>query len=216
VASNIAFGGWFHQGQICMTTGRVLVQEAVLPKLAELLAAKAKALPIGDPASGQVALGPLIDARQSPRIDALVKEAVAAGAKLVAGGTYEGAYYKPTVLTGVTQGMRAFHEEVFGPVVALTAFGSDDEAVALANDNEYGLSAGVFSASVSRALAVGNRLRTGLLHINDQTVADEPHIPFGGTGASGNGTRIGGPANWEEFTQWQWVTIRDKPHAYPF
>jgi benzaldehyde dehydrogenase (NAD) len=78
------------------------------------------------------------------------------------------------------------------------------------------LSAGVFSASVGRAMAIGNRLNTGLLHINDQTVGDEPHIPFGGNNASGNGTRIGGPANWEEFTQWQWVTIKEKPNPYPF
>ena len=98
----------------------------------------------------------------------------------------------------------------------MTTFASDDEAVALANQTEYGLSAGVFSGSVTRALALGNRLKTGLLHINDQTVADEPHVPFGGRGASGNGTRIGGPANWEEFTQWQWLTIKDKPTPYPF
>ena len=111
--------------------------------------------------------------------------------------------------------MRAFDEEVFA--------GRGDRHIRhrgrggrLANGNEYGLSAGVFSKSVGRALALGNRLRTGLLHINDQTVADEPHIPFGGTGASGNGTRIGGPANWEEFTSWQWVTIKDKPNPYPF
>jgi benzaldehyde dehydrogenase (NAD) len=120
------------------------------------------------------------------------------------------------VLSGVKPGMRAFDEEVFGPVASIASFATEDEAVELANSNEYGLSAGVFSRSVGRALALGNRLRTGILHINDQTVADEPHIPFGGTGASGNGTRIGGPANWEEFTSWQWVTIKDKPNAYPF
>jgi benzaldehyde dehydrogenase (NAD) len=112
--------------------------------------------------------------------------------------------------------MRAFDEEIFGPVASVTRFSTDEEAIVLANQTEYGLSAGVISASVSRALAVGNRLRTGLLHINDQTVADEPHVPFGGRGASGNGTRIGGPANWEEFTQWQWVTIQDQARAYPF
>jgi Aldehyde dehydrogenase family len=116
----------------------------------------------------------------------------------------------------VKPGMRAFDEEIFGPVAAITSIGSDDEAVELANHNEYGLSAGVFSADVGRAIAVGNRLNTGLLHINDQTVADEPHVPFGGSGASGNGTRIGGPANWDEFTQWQWMTIKDKPNPYPF
>jgi benzaldehyde dehydrogenase (NAD) len=128
----------------------------------------------------------------------------------------EGPFYKPTALTSVKPGMRAFDEEIFGPVAAITSIGSDDEAIELANHNEYGLSAGVFSADVGRAIAVGNRLNTGLLHINDQTVADEPHIPFGGSGASGNGTRIGGPANWDEFTQWQWMTIKDKPNPYPF
>jgi benzaldehyde dehydrogenase (NAD) len=215
-ASAIAFGAWFHQGQICMTTGTVLAHEKIADALTEKLAEKAAHLPVGDPASGQVALGPVINQGQIERIHGIVTDTVAAGAKLAAGGTFEGPYYRPTVLTGVEPGMRSFREEVFGPVASIVTFSSDDEAVALANDNEYGLSAGVFSASVSRAMAIGNRLQTGLLHINDQTVADEPHVPFGGTGASGNGTRIGGPANWEEFTHWQWVTIKDKPGAYPF
>jgi benzaldehyde dehydrogenase (NAD) len=214
-ASAIAFGAWFHQGQICMTTGRVLAQDKIAPSLTEKLVAKAMHLPVGDPL-GQVALGPVISRAQVDRIDAIVKDTVAAGATLAAGGTFDGPFYRPTVLTGVKPGMRAFDEEVFGPVAAITAFATEDEAVALANQSEYGLSAGVFSADVGRAISVGNRLNTGLLHINDQTVADEPHVPFGGSGASGNGTRIGGPANWEEFTQWQWMTIKDKPNPYPF
>lgn len=211
-----AMGSFFHQGQICMTTGLVIAHEKIVDALTEKLVAKAKHLPVGDPTSGQVALGPVISRSQVDRIHAIVKDTVAAGAKLSAGGTFDGPFYRPTVLSGVQPGMRAFDEEVFGPVAAIAPFATDDEAVALANSNEYGLSAGVFSQSVGRALALGNRLRTGLLHINDQTVADEPHIPFGGTGASGNGTRIGGPANWEEFTNWQWVTIKDKPNPYPF
>ena len=214
-ASAIAFGAWFHQGQICMTTGRILAQNKIVAALTEKLVAKANHLPVGDPL-GQVALGPVINKAQVQRIDGIVKDSVAAGAKLEAGGTFDGPFYKPTVLTGVKPGMRAFDEEIFGPVAAITSIGSDDEAVQLANHNEYGLSAGVFSTDVGRAIAVGNRLNTGLLHINDQTVADEPHIPFGGSGASGNGTRIGGPANWDEFTQWQWMTIKDKPNPYPF
>ena len=214
-ASAIAFGAWFHQGQICMTTGRVLANQRIAAPLTEKLVAKAKHLPVGDPL-GQVALGPVISRAQVERIHGIVKDTVAAGAKLAAGGTFDGPFYRPTVLTGVKPGMRAFDEEVFGPVAAITEFSSDDEAVELANRTEYGLSAGVFSADVGRAIAVGNRLNTGLLHINDQTVADEPHVPFGGTGASGNGTRIGGPANWEEFTNWQWMTIKDKPNPYPF
>jgi benzaldehyde dehydrogenase (NAD) len=214
-ASAIAFGAWFHQGQICMTTGRVLVDGKVAAPLTERLVAKAEHLPVGDPL-GQVALGPVISRAQAERIDGIVKDTVAAGAKLEAGGTFDGPFYRPTVLSGVKPGMRAFEEEIFGPVAAITTFSTDDEAVALANDSDYGLSAGVFSADVGRAIAIGNRLNTGLLHINDQTVADEPHVPFGGSGASGNGTRIGGPANWDEFTQWQWMTIKDKPNPYPF
>jgi benzaldehyde dehydrogenase (NAD) len=214
-ASAIAFGAWFHQGQICMTTGRILAQEKIVASLTAKLVEKANHLPVGDPL-GQVALGPIISKQQVERVDGIVKDSVKAGATLAAGGTFEGPFYKPTVLTGVKPGMRAFEEEIFGPVAAITAFKTDDEAIALANNTDYGLSAGVFSANVGRALAVGNRLSTGLLHINDQTVADEPHIPFGGTGASGNGTRIGGPANWEEFTHWQWLTIKERPNPYPF
>ena len=138
------------------------------------------------------------------------------GAKLSAGGTFDKLFYKPTVIDNVKPGMRAFEEEIFGPVASVTSFSTDDEAIRLANQTEYGLSAAVISRSIGRAMAIGNRLYTGLLHINDQTVHDEPHIPFGGRGASGNGGRIGGPANWEEFTQWQWVTIKDSPLRYPF
>jgi benzaldehyde dehydrogenase (NAD) len=215
-ASNARWGAWLHQGQICMTTGRILVQDKIAPALIERLAAVADHLPVGDPATGQVALGPLINERQRDRVHRLVQDTVKAGATLRAGGTYEGLFYRPTVLAGVMPGMRAFEEEIFGPVASVTTFSTDAEAIALSNQSEFGLSAGVISSSVSRALALGNRLKTGILHINDQTVGDEPHVPFGGRGASGNGTRVGGPANWEEFTQWQWVTVQDAAAAYPF
>jgi benzaldehyde dehydrogenase (NAD) len=119
------------------------------------------------------------------------------------------------VLSGVTPGMAAYEEEIFGPVAPIIVFDQEDEAVRLANETEYGLSAGVLG-SMERAMRVGGKLRTGLLHINDQTVADEVVNPFGGVGASGNGTSIGGPANWEEFTQWQWLTVAGKAPAYPF
>jgi len=215
-ASNARWGAWLHQGQICMTTGRILVDRRIAPALVDRLASVADHLPVGDPARSQVALGPLINAQQRDKVHALVHDTVAAGARLRAGGTYEGLFYRPTVLEGVRPGMRAFDEEIFGPVAPVTTFETEDEAVSLANQTEFGLSAGVISGSVSRALALGNRIRTGILHINDQTVGDEPHVPFGGRGASGNGTRVGGPANWEEFTQWQWVTIQDRPTQYPF
>jgi len=135
---------------------------------------------------------------------------------LHAGGSHDGLFFEPTALGGVRAGMRAFDEEVFGPVASVTPFATDDEAVALANQTDYGLAAAVMSRSVGRALAIGKRLRTGLLHINDQTVLGDPHAPFGGRGMSGNGSRVGGPANWDEFTQWQWVTVRDAPPSYPF
>jgi benzaldehyde dehydrogenase (NAD) len=215
-ASNARWGAWLHQGQICMTAGRILVQKGIAKQLVERLVGVANALPVGDPAKGNVALGPIINEDQLKRVHSIVQDSVKAGANLKAGGTYEGLFYRPTVLDAVTPGMRAFDEEIFGPVASVTTFSSDDEAVALSNQTEYGLSASVISGSVTRALALGNQLKTGLLHINDQTVADEPHVPFGGRGASGNGTRIGGPANWEEFTQWQWLTIKDKATAYPF
>ena len=199
-----------------MSTGLVLVHHKLADKLIELLVEKAKHLPVGDPAAQQVALGPLINQRQRDRVHSIVQDSIKQGANLQAGGSYDRLFYRPTVLTEVKPGMRAFDEEVFGPVASVVSFATDDEAVQLANMTEYGLSLGILSSSTGRALAMAGRIPTGLLHINDQTVADEPHAPFGGRGASGNGGRHGGPANWEEFTQWQWVTIKDSAPKYPF
>src|SRR5271168_2386608 len=152
-ASAIAFGAWFHQGQICMTTGRVLARDQIAAPLTKKLVEKAQHLPVGDPMT-QVALGPIINRAQVERIHAIVKDTVAAGATLAAGGTFDGPFYRPTVLTGVKPGVRAFDEEVFGTVASITSFSTEDEAVTLAK-SEYGLSAGVFSADVGRAIAVG-------------------------------------------------------------
>jgi benzaldehyde dehydrogenase (NAD) len=216
-ASNVAWGAYLHQGQICMASNRVLVHRGIADELTVRLIDRAKRLPVGDPSKGpDVAVGPLISKAQLERADSIVQDTLKAGAKLEAGGTYEGLFYQPTVLSRVAPGMRAFEEELFAPVVALTTFETDEEAVSLANRTEYGLSAGVISGSAGRALNVGNRLRTGLLHINDQTVHDSVLNPFGGRGISGNGTNIGGPSNWEEFTQWQWVTMKAEATSYPF
>lgn len=215
-ASNAAWGAWLHQGQICMASNRVLVHESIAEALAARLVAKAAHLPVGDGATGQVALGPLIDARQRDRVHAVVQEALEAGAQLLAGGSYEGLFYRPTVLAGVKPGMRCVDEEVFGPVLNLITFGSDDEAVALANDHGGGLAAAVISRSVGRAMALAQRLRAGMVHVNDQTINDDATNPFGGPGVAGNGNVHGGPADWEAFTTWQWVTVKDTPPAYPF
>ncbi|KAB7769689.1 benzaldehyde dehydrogenase [Xanthomonas maliensis] len=215
-ASAVAFGAYMHQGQICMATGRVLVQRKVAQALTERLAEKARHLPVGDPASGTVALGPIIDERQLQHVVDIVRDSVAAGAVVEAGGSHEGLFYAPTVLSNVRPGMRVFDEEVFGPVINIVAFDSDEEAVALANQGEYGLATGILSASLTRAMALGEQLHSGMLHINDQTVADEVVNPFGGTGASGNGTSMGGPADWEQYTHWQWMTIKTNIPHYPF
>ena len=151
-ASNAAWGAYLHEGQICMATSRVLVHESLAEGLVQRLSEKANRLQVGNPATGQVALGPIINQRQLKNIDGIVKDTVAAGATLAAGGTADGPFYRPTVLAGVRPGMRAFDEEIFGPVASVTTFSSDDEAVSLANRSEYGLSAGVISASAGRAL----------------------------------------------------------------
>ena len=215
-ASSVAWSAYLHQGQICMATGKVLAHRKVVRELTERLVEKAKKLPVGDPNSQQVALGPLISERQLLRVDGIVQDAVQRGAILRAGGTYDKLFYKPTVLEDVRPDMRVFQEEVFGPVAAVVPFDSDDEAIALNNNTDYGLSVGVMTQSIERAMNFTARLKTGIIHINDQTVADEPWVPFGGRGASGNAGRHGGVANWEEFTQWQWVTIQDRATPYPF
>jgi len=211
-----AFGSFMHQGQICMTTGRHVVDAAIVDDYANLLAEHANHLPVGDPKSGQVALGPLIDAKQRDRVHAMVTETVSAGATLLAGGTYEELFYRPTVLTNVDTGARAYCEEVFGPVAPIVSYSSLDEAVSLASASPYGLSLGILSNDGLRALELASRIPTGAIHINDQTVADEAVIPFGGTGSSGNGSRMGGMANLDAYTETQWVTAQSEMPIYPF
>jgi benzaldehyde dehydrogenase (NAD) len=164
-----------------------------------------------------VALGPLIDGGQRDKVDALVQASVGAGATLAAGGTYEGLFYAPTVLAGVEVDMPAFTEEIFGPVAPVTRFSSVDEAVTLATSSEYGLSLGIITKDVMKGLALADRIPTGIVHINDQTVNDEANSPFGGVLASGTGSRFGGAAaNVDAFTETRWVTLRSTTPRYPF
>jgi benzaldehyde dehydrogenase (NAD) len=215
-ASAGAWGSFLHQGQICMAAGRHLVHRAVAADYVTRLAAHAERLRTGDPFRADVQLGPIINAAQLARVDRIVRESVALGARLVTGGTPRGPYYPPTVLDGVTPEMPAFTEELFGPVAAVTTVDDDDHAAELADRTEYGLSAAVQTGDSRRGRALAARLRTGIVHVGDQTVNDEAHVPFGGRGASGNGTRYGSEHSWDEFTQWQWVTVRDTPARYPF
>lgn len=215
-ASAGAFGSYLHQGQICMTTGRHLVHESLVDAYVAALVEKAGNLPVGDPAGGQVALGPIIDEKQAARVESIVTRAVDAGATVAAGGTRDGLFFAPTVLTGVTPSNPAYVEEIFGPVAPVVSFATTDEAVALVNDSEYGLSVGILG-DVGEAMKIADRVRSGKVHINEQTVSDEANAPFGGVGASGNGSRFGGAAaNLEAFTEVQWLTVRPSIAPYPF
>jgi benzaldehyde dehydrogenase (NAD) len=215
-ASAGAWGSFLHQGQICMTTGRHLVHEAVYDDYVAALSEKASHLPVGDPASGQVALGPIIDERQRDKVHALVTASTDAGAKLAAGGTYEGLFYQPTVLSEVTPQMPAWAQEVFGPVAPVIRFSTAEEAAALAAQTEYGLSLGILTKDVMRGLELARKIPTGIVHINEQTVDDEANVPFGGIFDSGTGTRFGGTANLDAFTETRWITIRGDIAPYPF
>lgn len=214
--SAAAWGAFLHQGQICMQAGRHLVHQSIAEEYGRKLAERANRLVVGNPYNAEVHLGPLINARQRDCVALVVSESVASGARVLAGATYNGLYYQPTVLADVLPDMPAFKDEIFGPVAPITTFSTDDEAIELVNGSPYGLAAAVHSRTMSRALGVAKRLKCGMVHINDQTVNNEFHVPFGGMGDSGNGGRFGGPANVHEFTQSQWISIVEAATPYPF
>jgi benzaldehyde dehydrogenase (NAD) len=216
-ASAGAYASFQFQGQVCFATGRHIVHRNVADEYVDLLAQKARGLRTGDPYREDVELGPIVNEQQLRRVDDIVQRSIRdGGARLVEGATYDGLFYRPTVLADVRLDSPAWTDEIFGPVAPVVTFSSDDEAVELANASEYGLSAGVFSRSISRGLAIANRIRAGMVHVNDQTINDEATIPFGGMGISGNGGRFGAEANLDTFTQWQWLTVRDTPGSFPY
>jgi acyl-CoA reductase-like NAD-dependent aldehyde dehydrogenase len=213
-AAAASFGAFFHQGQICMSTERILVERAVADELAGKLAARASALPVGDPREEGTAIGPLINSDAVRRVTELVEDAVARGAEALSGGAPDGPCFPPTVLKEVTPDMRVYAEESFGPLLTVIPVDGPDEAVRIANDTEYGLSAAVFSRDVPAALELAQRIESGICHVNDTTVHDEPQMPFGGVKGSGWG-RFGGRAALEEFTELRWITVQDQPRHYP-
>ena len=215
-ASAGAYASFQFQGQVCFAVGRHIVHRSVAEAYIGALAEKARRLRLGDPFREQVDLGPIVNERQLDRVDGIVRRSIDGGARLVEGGTHDGLFYRPTVLADVTRDLPVWTDETFGPVAPVVTFDTDEEALELANDSEYGLAGAVYSRSVSRGLALAQRIRSGMVHVNDQTVNDEAVVPFGGMGMSGNGSRFGGAANWDEFTQWQWVTVRDDPKSFPF
>lgn len=216
-AVNLAvWGNYLNQGQICMSIGRHLVHESLFEEYVEKLSAKAESMAVGDPSAGQVHMGPVIDATQRDRIHAWVQEAAAAGAEVRAGGSYDGLFYRPTVIARPPRDAKVFAEEVFGPVISVVPYATDDEAAELAADTEYGLSLGILTADAMAGYELATRIPTGIVHINDQTVNDEANTPFGGVRSSGTGARHGGAeANIEAFTETRWITLRREPAQYP-
>ena len=216
-ASAAAWGSFLHQGQICMTAGRHLVHASLADEFTALLAAKAEAVTVGDPTDESNVLGPVIDERQREQIHRIVTDTVSAGATLLAGGKYDGLFYRPTVLANVPVDSPAFRQEIFGPVAPVVTYDSVDEAIEIINDSEFGLSVGFLTSDAFRAFELAGRIESGMVHINDQTVDDEATIPFGGTKASGVGGRFGGTrANLESFTETQWITMQSSIERYPF
>ena len=208
------FGAFMNQGQICMSTERLIVDEKVADQFVAKLAARAAKLPAGDP-RGHVVLGSLISRQAAEKMDELIADAVGKGARLVAGGKRSGTVVEATILDHVTPDMRIYAEESFGPVKPVIRVSGEGEAIRVANDTEYGLSSAVFSKDIQRALGVAARIASGICHINGPTVGDEAQMPFGGVKGSGYG-RFGGKAAIAEFTDLRWVTIEDPGQHYPF
>lgn len=210
-----AFGAFMHQGQICMSVERLIVQDGIAPEFCKRLAAKAESLPIGDPSNPETVIGPMINDQQVQVVHNQVSEALEKGAHLLTGGAYEGRVYKPTVLTGVTRDMKIFREETFGPTAPIITFSTDEEALEIANDCEYGLSSGLITNNLQRALYFAENIESGMVHVNDSSVYDEPYCPFGGCKQSGIG-REGGRHSMEEMSEMKWVTIQKGQRQFPF
>jgi benzaldehyde dehydrogenase (NAD) len=209
-----AFGAFMNQGQICMSTERIIPVAAVAEEFAQRFAAKARSMASGDPREGKTPLGAVVDRRTVERVNALIDDAVAAGARVLAGGKAHEVVMPATVIDGVTSKMKLYREESFGPIVAIIRATDEADAIRLANDSEYGLSAAVFTGDAARGLRVARQIRSGMCHINGSTVHDEAQMPFGGVGASGYG-RFGGAAGIDQFTELRWITIETAPGHFP-
>jgi acyl-CoA reductase-like NAD-dependent aldehyde dehydrogenase len=208
------FGAFFHQGQICMSTERIIVDETIADAFVEKFVARAEAIRAKDPRDPDCVVGAMITENAAQRVKGLIDDAVVKGAKLRCGGRQEGVFIDPTILDGMTPGMRLYEEECFGPVATIMRVSGADEAVSIANDTDYGLASAVHSRDIARALDVARRLETGICHINGATIQDEPQMPFGGVKSSGYG-RFGGKAGIEAFTELRWITIETGPAHYP-
>jgi acyl-CoA reductase-like NAD-dependent aldehyde dehydrogenase len=210
-----AFGAYLHQGQICMSTRRIYVERSIADEFIGKLAEKTKDLKVGDPKEHDTVIGPLINEQALATVKGRVEQAVSAGAKVLAGGEAVGPCFQATLLTDVPDDSEFAKHETFGPVAAVEIVDSAEEAVEKANQTSYGLSAGIITSDRDRGFSLAQLIDSGIVHVNDQTVADEPQMPFGGVKDSGFG-RFGGQAAVDEFTELRWVSIRNGSHPFPF
>jgi acyl-CoA reductase-like NAD-dependent aldehyde dehydrogenase len=193
-------------GQVCVSVQRLFVQRAVVDVLTEQLVARAGQMKAGDPRDAAISVGPMIDIAEAERAEAWVREAVAGGAIILVGGTRNGSVFSPTVLANVRNGMKVLDEEIFAPVVSIIPFESFEEAVARVNDTPYGLSAGIFTKNIDRALRAARKVEVGLFNINNTSANRADLMPYGGCKASGFG-REGPRAAIREMTEERLVTI---------
>jgi acyl-CoA reductase-like NAD-dependent aldehyde dehydrogenase len=203
-----------NQGQICMSTERIIVVEAVADAFAEKFAAKAKSMATGDPREGTTPLGAVVDQKTVTHVNSLLEDALSKGAKALSGGKSDTVLMPATVVDGVTSAMNLYSDESFGPIVAIIRAKDEADAIRLANDTQYGLSASVFTKDIARGLKVARQIQSGICHVNGPTVHDEAQMPFGGVGASGYG-RFGGKAGIDSFTELRWITVETQPGHYP-
>ena len=208
------WGAFLHQGEICMSTERIIVEKTIAKAFTDRLKTRAQEIPMGDPTNPATAIGPLINQAAVDKVHAHVQEAIAGGANLVTGGQYDNLVYHPTVVDDVDPEMRIFREQTFGPVAPIVVVKDREEALAVANNSDYGLSSGIITNDFNSAMDMALRLEMGMVHINDQTVNDEPQAPFGGVKGSGYG-RFGGQSALDEFTELKWINVQRKPRTFP-
>ncbi|MDG6096476.1 aldehyde dehydrogenase [Alteromonas sp. ZYF713] len=209
-----AFGAYMNQGQICMSTERLVVVDSIADDFVAAFKAKVSTMETGDPREGNTPLGAVIDMKTVEKVNALIDDAVSKGATLVTGGKADSVLMPATILDGVTEDMAIYADESFGPVVAVIRAKDEADAIRIANDSEYGLSAAVFSNDIANALKVAKQIKSGICHVNGPTVHDEAQMPFGGVGDSGYG-RFGGKAGIDQFTELRWITVETEPGHYP-
>jgi acyl-CoA reductase-like NAD-dependent aldehyde dehydrogenase len=209
------FSRFTHQGQICMCANRVLVHRSLYPQFVEKYVGRVAKLKVGDPRNPETELGPLINKAQADTLSKQIQKAVDEGAKVALRGKVEGNLATPTVFTDVRPNMWVAQNEMFGPAVCVIPFDSPDEAVHIANESPFGLSGAIHTRDVEYGAELAKQIDSGMVHVNDGTINDEPLVAFGGEKASGVG-RLNGKWALEEFTTLKWVSVQHKPRHYPF